>query len=44
MIGDLGLIEFSLRNIQFNWSNMREDPNFGKLDRVFVLDVWERNC
>lgn len=34
-----GLIEISLTDRQFTWSNMREDPYLAKLDRYWSLKI-----
>lgn len=37
----MGLIEISLLDRQFTWSNIREDPYLVMLDRVLVSYTWE---
>lgn len=35
-IAELGLIEITITDRRFTWSNMRENPSLAKLDRVLV--------
>ncbi|KAK1288350.1 hypothetical protein QJS10_CPB19g00426 [Acorus calamus] len=40
-IEEEGLIDLTIANHQYTWSNMREEPSLARLDRVLIDEEWE---